>query len=134
VLDIEDPRIVEGVRISLLVLDRLRGRCAARCALVVVTIPTKELAFGEAVAESDTEAPAAYKKLLLDEAEIWQNISRELDAQEILHIDALVPLRRSIRDGQNPYPAHWDGHPNVLGNHVIASYVAAHPTVRALAP
>ncbi len=134
VVNFEDPRIVEGVRISLLVLDKLRERCGVRCELVVVTIPTKEFAFREAVAESGTEAPAAYKKLLADEAAIWQHISRELDAHEIIRIDALVPLDRTIREGRNPYLADWDGHPNVLGNHVIAAYVAAHPTLRALVP
>ena len=134
VVNLEDPRIVEGVRISLLVLDRLRERCGARCELVVVTIPTKEFAVREAVEESGIEGPAAYKKLLVDEAAIWQHISRELDAQEIIRIDALVPLDRTIREGRNPYRADWDGHPNGLGNHVIAAHVAAHPRLRALAP
>ncbi len=70
----------------------------------------------------------------MNEAAIWQKISRELDAQEILRIDAAVPLGQSIREGRNPYLADWDGHPNVLGNHVIAAHVAAHPRLRALAP
>ena len=130
----EDPRIVEGVRISLLVLEKLRRRCGTRCELVVLTIPTKEFAFRDAVAESGTEAPAAYERLLVHEAAIWQRISRELDAREIIRIDALVPLNRTIHEGRNPYLADWDGHPNVLGNHVIAAHVAAHPRLRALAP
>jgi hypothetical protein len=66
VANFEGPRIVEGIRISLLVLDKLRIRCGTQCQLVVVTIPTKEFAVRKAVEESGIDVPTAYRKLVSD--------------------------------------------------------------------
>ncbi len=132
VTDLRDPRVEEGLRITLRVLRLLNERCGDSCRLVVVSIPTKELAFSEAVERSGVEAPRAYRELVVAEEDLWRRLHAGLEAEGIASIDVRVPLARAIRAGRNPYLADWDGHPNVVGNEVIAGHVAAQPSLRLL--
>jgi hypothetical protein len=75
VADVRDPRIAEGLRVALVGFDR---RCTGDCEFVVLTIPTKEYAFSEAVAASRVEAPKSYRELVVAEEALWKTIGNAL--------------------------------------------------------
>ncbi len=132
VADRNDPRVVEGVRVTLLAMSKLRDRCGAQCDLLVVAIPTKEYAWGEAVVKAGVDVPEVYGTLVAKEAELWRYFADEFAARGIVAINSTEALRDAIREQKNPYLADWDGHPNIYGNRVIADLVSAHPLLQAL--
>jgi hypothetical protein len=129
VLDARDPRIQEGLRISLAALDLAAHRCAARCQVVVVGIPTKELVFADLATTNAVELPGALTQLLADERGFWSDVQIFLGERRIGFIDTLPALRASLARGENPYAPDWNGHPNPIGNDVIARVVSRSPRV-----
>ncbi len=133
VMDRQDPRVAAGARIAIRALAGLRDGCGTDCSLVVVLIPTKELAFEDEVVASGVEPPASYLALLRAERDLWRFVEARIAEEGIEAVAVLEDLRRSIARGRNPYLSDWDGHPNVVGNEVIAEAVAGHAALRALA-
>ena len=85
------------------------------------------------VAASGVEPPASYRSLLRAERDLWRFIEARIAEEGLEAVAVLEDLRRSIARGRNPYLSDWDGHPNVVGNEVIAEAVAGHAALRALA-
>lgn len=129
VLDARDPRVVEGLRISLAALDAAARRCVGRCRVVVVGIPTKELVFADLATTTAIALPGAFTQLVADERNFWSEVRAFLLRQEIDFIDTLPALRAALARGENPYAPDWNGHPNALGNDVIALAVSRAPQV-----
>jgi hypothetical protein len=123
VLDLEDPRVAEGLRLSLEALARIASGCESPCRVAVVWIPTKELVYASRVRASGLPIPAAYARLVDSESAMWARTRRFLDARGIPWIDALPALRESLGRGAPPYPPDWNGHPNATGNDQIARAV-----------
>ena len=88
-------------------------------------MPTKELAYADAVRTKFGALPLAYQALVAHETSVHAEIARALESAEIRRVDALPALRAVIASGQNPYFMDWDGHPNALGYEAIAMAVAA---------
>ena len=132
-LDLEDPRIAVGMRVVVRVAMGIRDLCGDRCKLVVVLIPTKELVFEDEVAASGLEPPAAYRMLLPAEKRLWRTVAEELEAEAIDYVEVVDALRAAAAQGRNPYLSDWDGHPNVVGNEVIAREVAKYLTSQSAA-
>jgi hypothetical protein len=134
VLDLDDARVAEGLRISLEALARMGQACAAgRCELVVVLLPTKELVFGDLVSRSPSAPPRELEELLRDEERMWDATRRHLEARSIRFVDTLPALHAALGRGENPYPRDWNGHLNALGNDLVASAVAESAPLRELA-
>jgi lysophospholipase L1-like esterase len=125
VVDTGDPRIAEGLRLSVDLLRDMAHRVDGRARMAVVSIPTKELAFSARVARVGEPAPVALTELVAAERSARQQLAAALDASGIHVIDALATLKTTVADGRNPYPADWDGHPNAVGHDAIARAVAA---------
>jgi hypothetical protein len=125
VLDLADPRVAEGLRLSLEALARIAARCEGHCRVAVVWIPTKELVYASRVRASGVPKPPAYARLVDAETAMWARTRRFLDARSIRWIDTLGALREALERGTPPYPPDWNGHPNAAGNEEIARAVLA---------
>ena len=120
-IDQADPRIQEGLRISLRALERARGRAAAsHVRFIVLLIPTKEAVFEEIY----RDPPESYRRLMENETLARRTMTEFFDANGIEYVDALPALRAQLTAGPQPYHWNHDGHPNEHGHRAIAAAVA----------
>jgi len=123
-LDLKDPRIREGLRLSLIALketnDRLKG---ARVRFLVLFLPTKELVLEPFLASASMKDPETYNRLLQNEKFAWNMMREYLVSNQVLFVDALPELQRSVRAGKNPFLINHDAHPNREGHRAIAATV-----------
>ncbi len=133
VLDLLDPRVEEGLRISMRTMEACHARCReAGVEFHLVLIPTKESVFHEL--ESGESAPAEMRKLVRNETQVRARFVAFLDEHNIPFTDSLPLLRDCLRRGEQPYPIGRDGHPNSTGYRAIAESVAGRvPTILASA-
>lgn len=117
--DIRDPRIEEGLRITLDILGLMK-KDAGKSALLVLLIPTKELVFKDVAGANSKKPSADYLAAVANEEEVFARIRRSLVDQNIPYADALPWLRKCFRQGEQPYFAEEDGHPNATGYRAIA--------------
>jgi hypothetical protein len=125
VIDTGDPRVEEGLRITLEAIARMAAACAGRCRLAVVAIPSKELVFSQQMFGRGAGTPKAYAELALREALIWERVRRALADAGVPLVDTLPALRALVASGRNPYRGDWNGHPIAAGNQAIAEAVLA---------
>jgi hypothetical protein len=123
-LDLDDPRVSEGLRLSLVFLEEMKGKCdeiGASCA--VVLLPTKERVFAdEALGRPDLKHGDALMRLVSDEAAVVGRIKSQLDAIGMPYVDLLRPFETLRSEGI--YSTNQDIHPNARGYGVIAEEVA----------
>ena len=123
-LDLHDPRIAEGFRISLEAIRRMQQRSqAADTLFVVLLLPTKEMVFKNLLFAKPDAVPKAYKTVIDNEQLARQKTLRFLKDKQIHYIDALPALRERLGNGEQPYPISADDHPNAIGHQTIASLV-----------
>jgi lysophospholipase L1-like esterase len=116
-LDLADPRVAEGMRLSLAALTTMAEKSrAAGAELVVVLIPTKESVF----AASDP----ATQTLLIKEQAAAESLRTELTRRGIPVLDVRPALHARLQSGVQPYPISADGHPNPAGHEAIAEALA----------
>ena len=122
-LDTNDPRVAEGLRLS---LEAIREMNATAYSLGityrVLLIPTKELVFKELMEESDP-LPASVAELSTAEEYVLETIKHFLEEENIPYLEVLPILRGCIKEGQQPYQITPDGHPNRIGHRAIAEAV-----------
>jgi len=119
-LDMDDPRVIDGLRVSLGAVEQMdRLAKADGIRFVVVLIPTKELVFRGYVESPST----CYSKLITDEQQAWQTIKERLDDLGIEYLDVLPSLEAVLVSGVQPYPVGRDGHPNKHGYAAIAAAI-----------
>ncbi|OQW32791.1 MAG: hypothetical protein A4E19_05385 [Nitrospira sp. SG-bin1] len=122
-LELEDPRILEGLQISLRAMQRMHELAASRnIRFIVVLIPTKEAVFRQ-LWENST---MSYRRATENEERVWQSTKDFLVRNDIEYLDALPALREQLMTGVQPYQVSHDGHPNEHGHAAIAKLVAAH--------
>ncbi|MEM7199474.1 MAG: GDSL-type esterase/lipase family protein [Planctomycetota bacterium] len=122
-LRLSDPRIAEGLRIT---LTDLAGMAATATAtdtrFVVAFVPTKELVFADAA--GPPRAPS-WDELIEQETELWRRATAFLRTHDIDFVDLLPALRAAIAAGTPPYSQTADGHPNEAGHGAIATALGA---------
>jgi lysophospholipase L1-like esterase len=122
-LDLGDPRIAEGLQISLRAMLRMHEQAAAKAIrFFVVMIPTKEMVFRQLWADPT----ASYRILMDNEERAWRIAKDFLERHGIEHLDVLPALRGQLAAGLQPYKVNLDGHPNRHGHQAIAQLVAEH--------
>jgi hypothetical protein len=122
-LNLQDPRIAEGVRIAHRAINTMKEVAAKRSIrFIVLLIPTKELVFQELYSSPS----ASYRRVTENEAEFWKITKKFFDVNRIEYLDALPALRAQLLAGIQPYPVSDDGHPNEHGHLAIAKLVAAY--------
>ncbi len=121
VLDLQDPRIAEGLQISLKAIRQMNDLATAdSIRFLVVLIPTKESVFRDLV-----ERPTASYRSLIENEELFLRTTVDfLDRYGIEYVDALPALRKQFLAGSQPYQPTADGHPNVFGHRAIAELIS----------
>lgn len=121
-LDLGDPRIAEGLQISLRAIQRMHEFAATRnIRFFVVLIPTKEAVFRQLWQHPSM----SYRSLTEMEERVWRITKDFLEQNGNEYLDALPVLREQLTTGIQPYQVSHDGHPNEHGHKAIAKLVAA---------
>lgn len=124
-LDLADPLISEGLRLTLDILPELRDVTKdAGGQLVVLIIPTKIRVFADYTrVQTPADQREAIDKLVTNEEFILAKIERKLQEEHIPYASAYEALKSLI--GVEPiYPRNVDGHPRSAGYRVIAKVAA----------
>ena len=123
-LDLSDPRIVEGLRLTKEVLLRTNQQTnQAGARLLVLMIPTKETVYA-GVMQQDGKVSGNYARLVDLESSVRQDLTAWCAQQRIECVDALPNLRAAIESRKQLYPSTTESHPNATGYAVIAATVA----------
>lgn len=126
-LDLDDPRIAEGLQFTLRAIAEISNRVQkAGLQFLVVGIPTKELVFElEVERANSSNAPAApfYDSLIRNEKRVWEQSRKFFVAQQIDFVDSLPYLRKQLDVGKQPFPASIDEHLNKWGHFAVAQCV-----------
>jgi len=120
-VDLQNPIIQEGMRISLEAIRRLHATAKKNgIAFLTLLIPTKESVFKDAVFQQNKPIPEKFIKLVENEERLIQISERFFRKHGVLFQSCLPPLRESVQNGQQPFPMSWDGHLNETGQQVLA--------------
>jgi SGNH hydrolase-like domain, acetyltransferase AlgX len=125
-LNLGDPRIAEGLNVSLQAIERMSRRVAERgkC-FAVMMVPTKEFVYGAAGDAPSSRAPssATFFVLLERERAMWRRARSYFAQHGITYLDLGPALSERIRRGEAIYPTSTDGHPSTAGHDAIAQTV-----------
>jgi hypothetical protein len=120
-LDLDEPRIAEGVRISQGLLSQMQIETEANhTKLIVLLLPTKETVYARAQS-CKLKLDATYQKLVDMETRIRAAIFFTCQDKHISCVDALPQLTAALDHGERLYPTTTESHPNARGYFVIAS-------------
>ena len=120
-LNLDDPRIAEGLHISLEAFRRMSKLATSRSIrFMVVLIPSKEAVFRSLLSHPTTD----YRNLQKNEERLWRITKHFLNQNGIPYLDALPALQETFERGNQPYNASTDGHLNKFGHQAIAELVA----------
>ena len=120
-LNLGDPKIQEGLRISLESLRFMNDLCVNKNIDFIVTlIPTKESVFSDHF-ESGIKIGNAetLQQVVENERQASKLIKEYLDKHRISYVDVLPALKEAVLT-KIVYPQSDDGHPNAGGYEVIA--------------
>jgi hypothetical protein len=122
--DLDNPRISEGLRITLEVIGYAKQEVeAAGAKLIVLLIPTQELAAQDVIQEDKGQLNANYTKLVNMETSARSSVIEYCEENDIYWVDPLPSLRQAISRKEVIYPPHADGHPFAAGYYIIANEV-----------
>ncbi|MHC5056324.1 MAG: SGNH/GDSL hydrolase family protein [Planctomycetota bacterium] len=122
-LNLEDPRIAEGHKISLRAIKRMHQLAAeSNIRFLVVLVPTKEMVFSELWQHPSL----SYRSLIENEERLLRETKKFFTQNGIEYLDSLPVLRKQLALGIQPYPKSRDGHPNEHGHIAIANLLASH--------
>ena len=125
-IDMRDPRIVEGFRISMDVFRAMQEKARIQGTNFLVMLwPTKELAFKELVYQHVKEVPEGYTTLIGNEELMWNRVRQFLERNTISYFDLLPTIRESLRVGDQIYSISPDSHMNRQGHLIVAERVLA---------
>jgi hypothetical protein len=123
-LQLDDIRIREGWSISMKAISEMQIMANAHgVKLLVLSIPTKERAYKQAVDKYELDLSEKYRTLVSNEERIWEDSKIYFQEHKIDYVYALPKLEAYIANGKNPYSPNVDGHPNPLGQRAIAEAV-----------
>jgi lysophospholipase L1-like esterase len=122
-LDLDEPRIVEGLRITKELLGQMQSELTGKnVKLMVVLVPTKETVYAAARTQSTVSNPV-YQKLVQNEARVRSELLATCGANHIQCVDSLPYLTSHLERGERLYPTSTESHPNAHGYSVVASAV-----------
>ncbi len=126
-LNLELPRVREGLRISLDLIDRMNVICMEKkTEFVVLLLPTKESVYADYIGNNSLLPNSEMiDELLRNENEVRKIVINHLNKNDIAFIDAVNTLRDRTRHEQL-YPKNFGTHSNKNGYRIIAKSVAQH--------
>jgi len=121
--DLDEPRIVEGLRITRDLLALMKTEVDVNQAkLMVVLIPTKETVY--ATNRSQTMGQnQTYEKLFRMETRIRSEIIATCRGKHMECVDVLPDLSKALGRGEQIYPTTTESHPTARGYSIIAATV-----------
>lgn len=119
-LNLEDPRIVEGLKITKETLARIQQKLAGRSRLVVLLIPTKESVYSELM-RSVGQNQGKYERLIEMESRARTEVQSWCAAQHVQCVDPLPALQSALQRRERIYPSSTESHPNSAGYAVIGA-------------
>jgi lysophospholipase L1-like esterase len=123
-MDLDDPRIEEGLRISHQSLLEMNHAAQSHAIeLVVLLIPTKERVFYEFYPAYNRVASESMSRLVKQEDEMRRRTLGFLGEQKIAYIDLLPRIQNCLAKSEQPYFKDSDNHFNAIGNEVVAKAV-----------
>ena len=123
-LDLDEPRIAEGLRITCEVVRRIQRKCdPAGVRLLVVLIPTKEAVYADAVRRRSGHLNPTYERLVAMEGRARDRLIRTCEETEIPYLDILPIFRAALARGEALYPPDTESHPNAAGYRTLAAAV-----------
>lgn len=123
-LDIDDPKVKEGLQISLELLSKMKELCKKNnIAFVVLLIPIKESVFSEYIeGNRNLEEFSIIDDLLAKERQVMEIVKSYFSKHNIAYLDVLKAMKINVNQVQI-YPSNQDGHPNKNGYAIIAESV-----------
>lgn len=120
-LDLDETRIVEGVRLTKAALRRIKIKTdEGSVKLLILYIPTKEMVYADAIQNLQGPLKGNYAKLIGMETRIAADIKSFCDQEGIEGVDALPQLREAIQQNKQIYPSTTESHLNAQGYSVLA--------------
>jgi hypothetical protein len=120
-VDLNDPRIVEGLRITKEMLHRMQINTDRKTRLLIVLLPSKEAAYSRTA----RSAGNTYLRLIEMESRVRDELLSQCKDEGIECVDALPALSEAINNGSQLYLTSTSGHPAPEGYSVIASFVGS---------
>lgn len=123
-MNIQDPRIQEGQRITLDAIREMKQLADSRSIrFLVLLLPTKERAFYDLYPQYNLEPSESIRSTVELNDEIRELSIGYLQEYEIPYIDTLPVLRGCFEQKQQPFFENADGHLNSIGHDAIAKAV-----------
>ena len=123
-LDLDDPRVGEGLRITTEALKRTHQRTdQAGVKLLVLLIPTKELVYADLM-QRETRLTGTYARMVDMEKRARYEVESRCKESGIRCVDALPGLQNAIANRQQIYPSSTESHPNAAGYRILATTVS----------
>lgn len=133
-VNVNDPRIAEGVEVTLRALQVMHKHCEDEgVRLLVVILPTKERVFAPFLTARQYDPKVIQLSRRNTELEdiIRKRIFEVLDAEKIGYVDALPFLQQAVtNNASNPFFESLNGHYSVSGQRVIGRSVASHHLIQ----
>lgn len=125
-VDLGIHAVRQGMQISQRAFSELKMEAARQgVSLLVVLIPTKELAYCRHLRATGAKLPESYRKLCDVESLTRAEFERFLMALGVAFVDPLPVMESHIDRHIQLYPTDADGHPQAAGYEVIAREVAS---------
>jgi lysophospholipase L1-like esterase len=124
-LDVKDPRVTEGLLLSVKLIAKMNAYCLERgIHMLVLLIPTKESVYARFLEKDPAVREiGAMQSLWANERTVNRLIKGDLAERRIAYLDLLPEMEAQVAR-VTLYPGNYDGHPNMNGYRVIAETVA----------
>jgi len=123
-LDLDDPRIQEGLRLTKEMLLRIQKKTTgANAKLLVLFIPTKEVVYADLLQQRNVSMNATFGKVVAMESRARDEIILLCRGNGIQYVDPLPALRDAIQRDEQVYPWTGDSHFIPRGYAILAAEV-----------
>ena len=123
-VDLSEPRIAEGLRITKELLARIRAKAdAAGARLIVLLIPTKESAYADVLRARGARLHETHEKLIRQEAEARAEILALCGRERMACADAHPRFSEAVGRGERVYPQSTNSHPRGEGYALMSAAV-----------
>jgi lysophospholipase L1-like esterase len=120
-LDLSEPRIAAGLRLTASLIPRLVEEAAAQDARsLILVIPTKEAVFSNAINSEGVVVSQSLARLVANERTCRREILERCKDPGIACVDLLSEFQQALARGLQIYPTSTDSHPNESGYALIA--------------
>jgi hypothetical protein len=123
-VNLDDPRIVEGLRILLTALEQIRANAErSGASLAVGLIHNKPFVLQPVIQANRPDIDQVLRSQVAMEMRVTERLVGELSDRRFQLIDTGRAMRAAVERGIMPYRESDDHHPNPVGYEIIASAI-----------